>query len=43
MSLEEMKILKVKQDENYTFTNWDNFYEMLEILNEKRNKIIKNK
>lgn len=43
MSLEEMKILKEKQDENYTFTNWDNFYEMLEILNEKRNKIIKNK
>lgn len=34
-TIEEMKRIKENGDKNYTFTNWDNFDEIMKILKEK--------
>ena len=37
-TIEEMQKIKENGDTNYTFTNWDNFDEIMEILKKKREK-----
>ena len=40
MTIEEIKEKIKNKDENYTFTNWDKFDEIIAIMEEKRNKIM---
>lgn len=42
-TIEEMEELKAKNDNNYTFSNWDDagFQKQIKLLKEYRNKIIK--
>lgn len=41
ISIEEMQEIKKNNDENYTFTSWENFDEVIDLLKHKKAKILK--